>query len=331
MRLAAPSFLVALPFCLLFLLWISRRKRRGGRFRFSSLTIIKGLPSASRMQPRLLLQVLRALAVMLFIIALARPQSGKRFSEITSEGVDIMLALDTSGSMQAIDMTIDGKPAPRIDVVKKVAAEFVAKRPTDRLGTVVFGETAFLQCPLTLDHSMLVNLMNEIQVGIAGDSTAIGDGIGVSVNHMKGLKAKSKVIILLTDGQNNSGFIPPSKAAELARTFGVKIYTIGVGKEGQAPFLVDTPYGKRVLYQEADLDEETLKQISSITGARFFRAKDSATLGQIYDEIDKLEKTDVKVKDYSEYNELFAWFAFPGLILLLAEIVLGQTVLMKVP
>ena len=260
MRLAAPHFLLALPFCLLFLFWISQRARKGGRFRFSSLSVINSLPSVSGLQPRLILQVLRALAVGLFIIALARPQSGKRFTEITSEGVDIMLALDTSGSMKAIDMTIDDKPAERVDVVKKVAAEFVAKRPTDRIGSVVFAETAFLQCPLTLDHSMLVNLMNEIQVGVAGESTAIGDGIGVSVNHMKGLKAKSKVIILLTDGQNNSGLIPPLKAAELARTFGIKIYTIGVGVDGQAPFLVNTPFGKRVLpargsgrgYVEAD-------------------------------------------------------------------------------
>jgi len=329
MRLHDPWWLCLLPVAAVCCL--AGLTRKEGRVRFSSLSLMKRIGGVPKINPRLILQGLRFLAVGLFIAAMARPQAGKKFTEIASEGVDIILALDMSGSMQALDLKIDGKNAPRVEVVKKVAGDFVRKRETDRVGLVVFGERAFVQCPMTLDHQLLEKFLNEIHSGIAGDSTAIGDAIGVAVNHMKDLKAKSRVVVLLTDGQNNTGVIPPLKAAELARIFNVKVYTIGVGVEGQAPFLVDTPIGKRIIYQKADLDEVTLKEIAKTTNARFFRAQDTETLRQIYDEIDRLEKTEVKVKEYAEYQELYAWFLIPGLLILLTEVALGQTLLGKVP
>lgn len=328
MRLHDPWWLLVLPLAVGLL--VLADPRRGGRLRFPTLRELKRVPGLA-IDPRLVLRGLRIAAAIFFLVALARPQSGKRFTEKRTEGVDIMLALDMSGSMQALDLKLDGNPAPRVDVVKKVAGDFIKKRPNDRIGLVVFGESAFVQCPLTLDQEMLGKLLAEIHSGIAGDATAIGDALGVAVAHMKDLKAKSRVVVLLTDGQSNTGVIPPLKAAELARTFNVKVHTIGVGVEGDAPFLVDGPFGKQVVYQRADLDEPTLKEIARITGGRFFRAQATETLAEIYAEIDRLEKTEVKAKEYAEYHELYAWFLLPGLLLLLAEIGLGQTILGKVP
>ena len=329
MRLADPWILALLPLCLALLLLPFRKEE--GRIRFSNLTLLRKLKFQSFLDPSKVRLIIRAAAICLLVIAAARPQAGKRFTEITTEGVDIMLALDTSGSMQALDLKLDGNPAQRVDVVKKVAGDFIDMSPHDRLGLVVFGENAFVQCPLTMDHDILHKLLTEVKLGIAGDSTAIGDAIGVSVNHMKDLKAKSKVLILLTDGQSNSGVIPPIKAAEIANQFHIKIYTIGVGTDGRVPFLVDTPLGKRVIYQQGDLDEDTLKEIARITGGIFYRAKDSDTLSKVYAEINRLEKTEVKIKEYNEYQELFALAALPGLLLLLLEITLSQTLLRKVP
>ncbi len=329
MRLADPWVLILLPFVIGIILLMSRRT--GGRFKFSDLTLIKPLVGNSGFKPALLLGALRIVAMTLFIVALSRPQSGKKVSEVSSNGVDIMLAMDTSGSMAALDLKINGESVPRVDVVKKVVSDFISKDANDRIGLVVFAETAFVQCPLTLDHRILSSLLNNVHLGVAGDSTAIGDAIAVAVKHMKDLKAKSRVLVLLTDGQNNSGMINPLKAAELAKVYQVKIYTIGVGVEGEAPFLVDTPFGKRVVYQQADLDEDTLKQVSNITGGVFYRAKDSDTLEKIYAEIGRLEKTPALVKEYTDYNELYAGFALMGLSLLLGEIILGQTWLRKVP
>ncbi len=274
---------------------------------------------------------LRLAAVSLFIIALARPQTGRKETEILSEGVDIILTLDTSGSMEAMDFTIDGQGATRLDAVKAVVSEFIQRRPGDRIGMVVFGQEAFTQAPLTLDHDLLQTLLKDLTLGVAGDATAIGSGIGVSVNRLKDLKAKSKIVVLLTDGQNNAGDLTPEQAAQVAATFGVKIYTIGVGSEGAVPFLVDTPFGKRTIYQEADLDEATLQKIADVTHARYFRAKDTETLSQIYSEIDRLEKSEAKVKEYMEYEERFHWFLIPGLLFLLMEIVLTRTILRKIP
>lgn len=328
MRLAEPYFLLLILFIPLVIFW---GRRTGGKIRFSSISNLKKIKHPATINPRLILLALRTLALVLIVFALARPQAGKKYSEVSSEGVDIFLALDTSGSMQALDFKIGGSPVPRVEVVKQVASDFIKKRPSDRMGLVVFGEEAFTQCPLTLDHGILLDFLKQLEIGMAGDSTAIGSAIAVGVNRMKDLKAKSKVIVLVTDGRSNTGQITPLKAAELAAKFGVKVYTIGVGTRGEAPFLVNTVFGKRYVYQRVDLDEETLSQIADTTGAKFYRATDTDELVKIYGEIDKLERSEAKVKEYTEYKELFHYLLLAALALIVLEIGLGNTRLRIIP
>lgn len=330
MRFADPLVLILLFFVIPIFYFA---KFSGGRFRFSSIESLKALKNRqnSFWHPRNLLLALRILAFASLVLGMARPQMGKKFSEVESEGVDIILAIDTSGSMKAMDFQLEGRPIDRLEVVKKVAADFVNKRPADRIGVVVFGEEAFTQCPLTLDHGIVLDFLKQIEIGMAGDGTAIGQGLGTSIKRIKDVKSKSKVVILLTDGRNNAGRISPVKAAELAKVYGIKVYTIGAGTHGKAPFLMDTFFGKRYVYQEVDIDEDTLKTIAHETNAKYFRATDTKELEKIYDEIDRLEKTEVKTKEYTEYNELFHWFVIPGLLLLLLEIILGNTLLRKIP
>tara|TARA_B100000809_G_scaffold27719_1_gene24101 strand:+ start:261 stop:1100 length:840 start_codon:yes stop_codon:yes gene_type:complete len=275
--------------------------------------------------------ILRFLAITLFIIAFARPQEGHKRTEILSQGVDIVLAIDTSGSMQALDFKKNETQVTRLSVVKDVVAEFVKNRETDRIGMVVFGANAFTQCPLTLDQNILLSFLDKLKIGMAGDATAIGSAIGISARRLKDLKSKSKVIILLTDGRNNSGAISPLQAAEIAKSLGIKVYTIGVGKRGKAPFLVDSIFGKRLIYQNVDIDEEVLNKISKMTDAKYFRATDLKSLKDIYKQIDLLEKSEVKSIDHSEHKELFHYFLIPGLILLLTEIVFSNSFLRRLP
>ncbi|HSA59762.1 MAG TPA: VWA domain-containing protein [bacterium] len=334
MTFADPSFLllflIALPALILF-------HSKGAPLLYSSLEGLKTGPSPdSGPRPvsawrRHIPLLLRLTAASLMILALARPQTGRKQTEILSEGVDIILTLDTSGSMRAMDFTIGGREVTRLDAVKAVVSDFLQRRPGDRLGMVVFGEQAFTQAPLTLDHDLLQTLLQDLTIGMAGDATAIGSAVGVSVNRLKDLKAKSKIVVLLTDGRSNAGDLTPKQAAEAAAAFGVKIYTIGVGSEGPAPFVIDSLFGPQTVYQEADLDEPTLQEIAEITHARYFRAKDTKSLSEIYGEIDRLEKSQAKVKEYMEYEERFSWFLIPGLSLLLAEIVLTRTWLRKIP
>tara|TARA_B100001146_G_scaffold6242_1_gene5500 strand:+ start:330 stop:1169 length:840 start_codon:yes stop_codon:yes gene_type:complete len=275
--------------------------------------------------------ILRFLAITLFIIAFARPQEGHKRTEILSQGVDIVLAIDTSGSMQALDFKKNETQVTRLSVVKDVVAEFVKNREMDRIGMVVFGANAFTQCPLTLDQNILLSFLDKLKIGMAGDATAIGSAIGISARRLKDLKSKSKVIILLTDGRNNSGAISPLQAAEIAKSLGIKVYTIGVGKRGKAPFLVDSIFGKRLIYQNVDIDEEVLNKISKMTDAKYFRATDLKSLKDIYKQIDLLEKSEVKSIDHSEHKELFHYFLIPGLILLLTEIVFSNSFLRRLP
>lgn len=274
---------------------------------------------------------LKALAFVLLVIAVARPQEGHKRSRILSAGVDIVLAIDTSGSMQALDFKKEDKPIDRLEVVKDVVAEFIDNRENDRMGMVVFGQEAFTQCPLTLDHDILLSFLENLEIGVAGDSTAIGSAIGIAVKRLKDLKSKSKVIILLTDGRNNAGSLSPAQAAEIGKTFGIKIYTIGVGTRGKAPFLVDSIFGKQYIYQNVEIDEKTLQDIANTTGAKYFRATDRESLKNIYQQIDSLEKSDVKILDRSEYHELFVYFLIPGLIIILVETVLSHTRLRRIP
>jgi Ca-activated chloride channel homolog len=284
-----------------------------------------------KVAPRWWLRGLRALAATSLLVACARPQLGHTVTEVSHSGVDIFLAVDTSGSMRALDLKLAGKPSTRLAVVKHAAAEFVRRRPSDRLGLIVFGENAFVQCPLTLDHDLLGELLNDANFGMAGDGTAVGDAIGIGVRHMKDLPAKSRILILMTDGASNSGAIDPDRAAEIARTYGVKVYTIGVGIEGEAPFLVDSAFGQQVAYHKSDLDEPSLKRIAERTNAKFFRAQETAQLEEIYGVIDSLEKTERKQKSFDRYDERFTLFAWIGLGLLLAEVGLAHTLFRGVP
>jgi len=275
-----------------------------------------------------LLPILRLLAVALLFIALARPQSGSQERELSTEGIDIVMVLDISGSMKAEDF----QPNNRLFVAKEEIEKFISKRVSDRIGLVVFARTAFTQCPLTLDYDVLKSFLRQVDFGIIDDGTAIGTALATAVNRLKDSKAKSKVIILLTDGVNNSGEIDPLTAANIAKTFDMKVYTIGVGRPGNSQYTVDDPiFGKRVVYMANEIDEESLTQIAKETGGKYFRARSKDELDAIYDDIDSLEKTEIKVKQYINYKELFPKFLLLGFILLFAEAALSQTVLRKVP
>ena len=323
------------PWLLLILLslpiLILRERTIASVINYSSLASLKAVSQHHSKIKAMVPIVLRFIAITLFIIAFARPQEGHKRTEILSQGVDIVLAIDTSGSMQALDFKKNETQVTRLSVVKDVVAEFVKNREMDRIGMVVFGANAFTQCPLTLDQSILLSFLDKLKIGMAGDATAIGSAIGISARRLKDLKSKSKVIILLTDGRNNSGAISPLQAAEIAKSLGIKVYTIGVGKRGKAPFLVDSIFGKRLIYQNVDIDEEVLNKISKMTDAKYFRATDLKSLKDIYKQIDLLEKSEVKSIDHSEHKELFHYFLIPGLILLLTEIVFSNSFLRRLP
>jgi len=323
------------PWLLLILLLVPvlilRERTIASAINYSSLASLKSVNQHRSKIKAIIPTVLTFVAIALFIIAFARPQEGRKRTEILSQGVDIVLAIDTSGSMQALDFKKNETQVTRLSVVKDVVAEFVKHREMDRIGMVVFGANAFTQCPLTLDQSILLAFLDKLKIGMAGDATAIGSAIGISARRLKDLKSKSKIIILLTDGRNNSGTIPPLQAAEIAKTLGIKIYTIGVGKRGKAPFLVDSIFGKRLIYQDVDIDEEVLNKISEMTDAKYFRATDLKSLKDIYNQIDLLEKSEIKILDHSEYKELFHYFLIPGLILFLTEIIFSNSFLRRLP
>ena len=266
--------------------------------------------------------VLRVAAITLLSIALARPQLTNRWSSESTEGIDIMMALDISGTMQAEDL----KPN-RLEAAKQVASDFVIARPNDQIGLVVFAGESFTQCPLTTDHAVLVNLFKSVKFGMIEDGTAIGLGLANAVNRMKDSPTKSKVIILLTDGSNNRGDIDPLTAAEIAKTFGIRVYAIGVGSHGQARVPVQTPMGVQYITMDSEFDETTLQNIASTTGGQYFRATDNNSLKQIYEQIDQLEKTKLRVREYAKHTDTFAPFLIAALLCLLAEILLRYFVL----
>ena len=324
------------PWLLLFFLMVPFLTIRGkgkqqATISYSSIDTLQAIRSARVEILSILPLVLRMIAISLLVLSLARPQEGYKSTEILSVGVDIMLALDTSGSMQALDFIKDEKRDTRLAMVKDVVSQFIDNRPNDRMGMVVFGSEAYTQCPLTLDQGILKSFLSKLDIGMAGDSTAIGSAIGIAVKRLKDLESKSKVIILLTDGQNNAGSLPPLQAAQTAKAFGIKIHTIAVGTHGKAPFLVNSIFGQRYVYQQVDIDEDTLKKISDLTGGQYFRATDLESLKTIYKQIDEMEKSEVKVIDHSEYTELFHYFLIPGLLILLSEILLSNTVLRRIP
>ena len=270
--------------------------------------------------------VLRMAAIAVLIVILARPQSTNSWQNSSTEGIDIMLAMDISGSMRAQDLKPD-----RLEASKDVAASFINGRPNDNIGLVVFAAESFTQCPLTTDHTVLLNLFKDVQPGIIQDGTAIGLGLANAVSRIKDSQAKSKVIILLTDGVNNQGEIAPVTAAEIAKTFGVRVYTIGVGTQGKAPYPWQTAFGVKYVDVDVEIDEPTLKQIAATTGGQYFRATDNASLKEIYSEIDKMEKTKISVQEYSKKQEEYKNWALLLFALLLVEILLRNTLLRNIP
>jgi Ca-activated chloride channel family protein len=322
MRFANPIFLLFL-LTIPGLIWyyLKYSQSRSNRLKFSSLEIIKKIRKSGL--------ILRILCLLLLILAFARPQAGQRSEEVLSKGVDIMLCLDTSTSMRAEDF----KPLNRLDASKKAAKEFVKDRKNDRIGVVVFSELSFTQCPLTLDYGAVLDFIENVEIGMTQtDGTAIGTAIVTCVNRLKDSAAKSKVIILLTDGRNNKGKIDPLTAAKTAGAMDIKIYTIGAGVPGGAMYPVDDPiFGKRYIRLAEDLDEDTLISIASATEGQYFRATSSKKLKEIYSKIDRLEKTDIKVSEYTEYTELFSYFLLPAILMFFLEIVLFNTYLRKIP
>ena len=271
--------------------------------------------------------VLRMIAIALVIVILARPQSTNSWQNSSTEGIDIMMAIDISSSMLAQDLRPN-----RLEAAKNVAADFINGRPNDNIGLVVFSAESFTQCPLTTDHAILLNLFKNIQSGMIEDGTAIGLGLANAVSRIKDSQAKSKVIILLTDGSNNRGEIAPVTAAEIAKTFGIRVYTIGVGTKGEAPYPFRLPGGMiQTQMIPVDIDEPTLKQIATTTGGQYFRATDNASLKEIYSEIDQMEKTKISVREYSKKQEEYKNIALLLLALLLLELLLKHTLLKKIP
>ena len=269
--------------------------------------------------------LLREAALVLIVICLARPRSSTEMERIDTEGIDIMLAMDVSTSMLARDFKPD-----RISAAKDIAIEFIAQRPTDRMGIVVFAGESYTQCPLTTDRATLINLMKAVETGLIEDGTAIGNGLATAVGRMKDSDAKSRVVILLTDGVNNRGEVAPEMAAEIAKTYGVRVYTIGVGANGRAPYPVMTPFGIQLQDMEVEIDEGLLKQIADATGGRYFRATDNTKLAEIYSEINQMEKARTTVDSFPVFKELFPKYALAALLCLLAEL-LVKLLLRRLP
>lgn len=298
------------------------------RFRFSSLKLVVENPSPQRRDPLLILTALRVAVLALLIIALARPQKGQKGEEALTPATDIILCLDTSGSMQALDF----KPKNRLDAAKEVIHDFIKSRKHDRIGLVVFSAYAFTQCPLTTDYGALLGFLEHVKIGMIEDGTAIGTAIATSVSRLKNSQAKSKTIILLTDGRNNRGEIDPLTAAKTAAAFGIKIYTIGTGAPGGAIFPIQDPFfGTRYVQLPEELDEGALREIAGVTKGLYFRATDMDSLRKIYKEIDKLEKTDIKVRTFTDYHDQYGPLVLAAFLLFIIEAFLSQTVLRKLP
>ncbi|MDD5185156.1 MAG: VWA domain-containing protein [Paludibacter sp.] len=322
-----PEYLFLLLLLIPIVFWYVREMHKSdASLQISSLQKLAVFPKSKKIRLRHIPFVLRSLAIAFIIIALARPQASNSWRTENTEGIDIMMALDVSGTMLSRDL----KPN-RLDAAKDVADEFILSRPNDNIGLVVFAGESFTQCPLTTDHAVLINLFNAVNFGMIEDGTAIGLGLANAVNRIKDSNAKSKVIILLTDGSNNRGDIAPITAAEIAKTFGIRVYTIGVGSYGlvEMPFM--TPMGIQYQKQESQFDEKSLQDIANMTGGKYFRATDTSKLREIYQSIDQLEKTKISVREYSKKSELFYIFGLVAFLFLVLELLLRNTLLRKIP
>lgn len=306
--------------------YVFRQKKFSASIQISTIKGLAGAPKTWKHYLRHILFVIRILVIALLIVVLARPQSTENWENTSTEGIDIVMAIDVSTSMLARDLKPD-----RLEAAKDVATKFIAGRPYDRIGLVVFSGESFTQCPLTTDHAVVTNLLRETQTGILEDGTAIGNGLATSVTRLKESDALSRVIILLTDGENNRGEIPPLTAAEIAKTFDIRVYTIGVGTEGTAPYPVQTPFGTRIQQVPVKIDEESLQSIADITDGKYFRATDNESLKLIYDEIDLLEKSKIETNQFSKKQEEFAPFAIAALLLLIIGILFKVSVFRNIP
>lgn len=322
-----PEFFYLLLLLLPMIAWyIWQQKRLGASIQFSSNMGFARIPKSWKYYFRHSVFVLQLLSLSMLISALARPQSSNSWSNITTEGIDIVIALDISSSMLAMDFRPN-----RIEAAKDVAIQFISGRANDRIGLVVFSGESFTQCPLTTDRATVINLFKGIESGMIEDGTAIGNGLATAVSRLKDSDAISKVVILLTDGENNRGEIAPVTAAELAKTFGIRVYTVGVGTIGMAPYPIQTPFGVQVRDVEVKIDEPTLEKIAATTDGKYFRATNNNKLAEIYQEIDKLEKSKIDVKEYSKKEEEYMKYATVGALVLLLGMFLKTTIFRNIP
>ena len=306
----------AVPVLLVLLYLYKELKSRNPHMRVSTIAPWKSGGMSVLAVLRHLPFIFRIGALCFIIVALARPRSSTETEKVDTEGIDIVFAIDVSTSMLARDFTPD-----RISAAKDIAIEFISQRPSDRMGIVVFAGESYTQCPLTTDRATLINLMKEVQTGLIDDGTAIGNGLATAVARMKDSDAKSRVIILITNGVNNMGEVAPLTAAEVAKTYGVRVYTIGVGANGTAPYPMMTPFGVQMQNVQVEIDEDLLKQVADMTGGRYYRATDNTKLAEIYSEINKMEKARTTVDSFPVYKELFPKYALAALVLLLLELV----------
>ena len=327
MNFVHPSYFLLLLLLIPMIGWyIWKLRKSQASIQLSSIEGFGKAPNTLRVYLRHVPFLLRTGAFTFLVIALARPQTTNKWSSATTEGIDIVMSLDISSSMLAMDLKPD-----RLEAAKEVAASFINGRPTDNIGLVVFAKESFTQCPLTTDHAVLLNLMKDVKCGMLEDGTAIGHGLATAVSRLKESKAKSKVIILLTDGSNNAGEIAPLTAAEIAKTFGIRVYTIAVGTIGEAPYPVQTAAGVKVIPVKVEIDEKILIQIAQTTGGLYFRATNNKVLKAIYDEIDQMEKTKMSVQEYSKEYEEYAFYAMIALAFFLLELLLRYTLLKNIP
>ncbi len=329
----------ARPYLLLLLLllplvaWLKGRAGQRPALVFSAVGLFRGIAALSRSRPGRMLATARWLTLTVLVLGLAQPRLSEPSTTVKASGVDIVIALDLSGSMESEDFVIGGQRVNRLEMAKHVLRKFIANRPNDRIGLVAFAAQAYVGAPLTLDHDFLEQAVDRLQIGVIDQTrTAIGSGLATALNRLRDRKAKSRIVILMTDGQNNAGKIHPLTAAELAQTLGIKVYTIGVGTRGVAPMPVYVG-GRKVGYRpmQVDIDEDTLQQIAQMTGGKYYRADNAERFQQIYAEIDRLEKTEVEVRKFVQHKELFQWFVGVATALLLLEVVLAQTVWRKLP
>ncbi|HEY2081905.1 MAG TPA: VWA domain-containing protein [Verrucomicrobiae bacterium] len=329
----AHPWLLLLLLLLPALAWLQGKRGNPPAFLYSSVQLVRAVLNVSRSRSGAFLAALRWLALAAFIVALAQPRWTKSQTQIKASGIDIAVAIDLSGSMASEDFEVAGGRLSRIEMAKTVLKKFIDKRPSDRIGLIAFATEAYIAAPLTLDHDFLLENLDRLNLEVIdGSHTAIGSGLSTAINRLRDQKAKSKIVILMTDGQNNSGKLAPLTVAEAAQALGVKVYTIGVGMRGQAPMPVRDVFGRKA-YQmvPVDIDEDTLSKIADMTGGKYYRADNAERFQQIYAEIDKLEKSEAVVKKYTQFDELFKWWILAGLGLLFSELLLKNTIMRRLP